>query len=75
MELTEMVQKWPRWVEKYAHIQSLENANMYKFIFKREAMVSRDMDRRVKDEVAIKLLYGEARTNIMQGRYPLSVLT
>lgn len=76
MELFDMVSKWPRWCEKYTHAQASDAnpvASTYKLIFKREAMVTRQMEKELTDEAAIKLLYGEARSAVMEGRYPLAV--
>ncbi|KAI3637497.1 hypothetical protein MIR68_004146 [Amoeboaphelidium protococcarum] len=73
MELSEMVAKWPRYMEKYTHSQDVVNATDYKFVFKREAMVSVMQERQIVDEVAIKLLYGEARNNVIRARYPVSL--
>ena len=70
MEVKEMIRKWPYWFEKYTHRTDMQ-ASTYKLVFKREAMVTKDMERECKDEVALKLLYGEARNNIMLGRYPV----
>lgn len=76
MDLYEMVDKWPRWLEKYTHTtdDSEKTAGSYKIVFKREAMVTKDQERQIKDETAIKLLYGEARNNMMNGRYPITSL-
>lgn len=73
MNLYEMVEKWPRWLEKYTHTtdDSDKSSGAYKFVFKREAMATKDQERQLTDETAIKLLYGEARNNIMNGRYPI----
>ena len=72
-----MMNKWPRYLEKYTHSTSNENNNANatsKFIFKREAMITKASEMKLQDEVAIKLLYGEARTNVMNGRYPLTTI-
>lgn len=70
MDLFEMTGKWRRWMEKYTH--SSQTSPNFKFVLKREAMCSREYERQIKDEVAIKLLYGEARNNVISGRYPCS---
>lgn len=75
LELLDMTAKWPRYLEKYTHsndIYSAQSATSYKFVFKREAMFSVKQEREIKDEVAIKLLFGEARNNVFAGRYPFS---
>jgi hypothetical protein len=73
MEIFRVVKKWRRWVEKYTHQRpdSLASSK-YKFVYKREAMVTVEAERRITDSSALKLLYGEARNNFMSGRYPIS---
>ena len=66
-----MTKKWPRYLEKYTH-HAVEEMSPFKFVFKREAMISKAEELQLKDEVAIKLFYGEVRNNIMNGRYPLA---
>lgn len=74
-----MVAKWPRYMEKYTHHTAdaaVENnpVENYKLIFKREAMVTKSDEEQCQDPVALKLLYGEARNNVMNGRYPLNTV-
>lgn len=70
LELREMVEKWPRYFEKYTHRPETDSGT-FKFVYRREAMVSIEAESRIFDAAAIKLLYGEARKNIMTGRYPV----
>jgi hypothetical protein len=74
VELFAIVKKWRRWFEKYTHQRNDSAASgKYKFLFKREAMLTIEQERQTKDEVAIKLLYGEARNSVMNGRYPVKL--
>lgn len=75
-----MIFKWHRWIEKYTHNAfsrhrgpdgTFPKAPAYKFFLRREAMVLRNQESTLVDEAAIKLLYGEARSKIMSGKYPL----
>ncbi|KAJ1537229.1 Krev interaction trapped protein 1 [Nowakowskiella sp. JEL0078] len=60
-------------VEKYTHYPEAANPkhpiNKYWVVFKREALVSKQLERKITDEVVIKLLYGEAKHNVLIGRY------
>jgi hypothetical protein len=75
MEMTDMIAKWPRYVEKYTHNSFMAEAKVstppFKFVFKREAMVTKEQEQQIKDETAIKLLFGEAKNNYISGRYPV----
>ena len=51
-----MVEKFPRFVEKYTHYTGKVE---WKFYYKREAMLSKGDERKTKDPSAIKLLYSE----------------
>ena len=52
----EVVEKFPRFVEKYTHYTGKVE---WKFYYKREAMLSKGDERKTKDPSAIKLLYSE----------------
>lgn len=66
LTLNEMVHKWPRYLEKYTHNSEIPTGNSsYKFVFKREALVTKENEEMIEDLVAIKLLYGEARNRIL----------
>lgn len=58
-------------MEKYTHAS--KNSLESRLIYKREAMTTVEDEKRCKDLVAIRLLYGEARKNVLSGRYPVSV--
>ena len=59
-----------RWTEKYTH----EKDSNYRFVFKREALLDRDIEATLTqgNAKAIQLLCGEARENVLNGRYPCS---
>jgi hypothetical protein len=57
MKITEAVEKWSRWVEKYTHDTS-EVFN-YRIVYKREALLDKEIESLIKDPQAVNLLYGE----------------
>ncbi|EPZ35772.1 second domain of [Rozella allomycis CSF55] len=70
MNLIRVFNKWKRWCEKYAHNTTDLD---FRFVFRREALIDRDIEAKsIKDETTMKLMFGEARVNIMRGRYPCS---
>jgi hypothetical protein len=47
--------------------------NRYYFVYKREAILSRNMDEQAKNAfIVAQLLYGEAKRNFLNGRYLIS---
>jgi len=70
-DLLESVEKFPRYVEKYTHRKVSDVEIRWRFVYKREAMVRLETDRKVKDPNAIRLLYLEAVANVLSTRYPL----
>ncbi|KAJ3109420.1 FERM domain-containing protein 8 [Phlyctochytrium planicorne] len=69
-----LVINWNKVVVKYTHFpQALDPAhlvNRHWFIFRREATVSKDQEIRFNgDENVVNLLYGEAKRNVLSGRY------
>lgn len=78
LNIFDLVKKWPKYLEKYTHnIEAIENPNSpynsFMLIYKREAIISRNVERKCSDEASIRLFYGEARQNVLSGRYPCSV--
>jgi len=75
LDLFTLAKKWPKYLEKYTHsIEAIENPesefNTFTYIYKREAIISRNVERKCSDEASIRLFYGEARQNVLTGRYP-----
>jgi len=66
-DLFEIVEKFPRYVEKYTHYTGPVD---WRFHYKREALLPKEDDRKVKDPSAIKLLYSEALYNVLYSRFP-----
>ncbi|KAJ3028438.1 UNVERIFIED_CONTAM: FERM domain-containing protein 8 [Siphonaria sp. JEL0065] len=77
--LLQVVEDWPRLVVKYTHypqaVDSDHMFNRYWLIFRREASVCKKLEREItlKDTNMLKMLYGEAKRNIITGRYPCTV--
>ncbi|KAJ3125160.1 hypothetical protein HK098_000534 [Nowakowskiella sp. JEL0407] len=74
LNLFDFIPKWHKWVEKYTHYPEAANSmhpiNRHWIVFKRAALLSKHVERKITDEVVIKLLYGEAKHNVIIGRYP-----
>lgn len=64
--------KWSRWVEKYTH-DSLNVSRPAEFQIRREAMVTKAQERKVIEEGCVRLLYAEAKDNVISGRYPTTI--
>jgi len=54
--LVEIVDKFPRYAQKYTHHPGPYE---WKFYYKREALLSKIAERKIKDISSIKLLYSE----------------
>ena len=76
-DIFEIVTKWNKWNEKYTHNPRCEDpsdpSNDFFFVYKREALLNIKAERRTNDEAVLRLLYGEARQNILAGVYPCKV--
>jgi len=55
-DVFEVVEKFPRYVEKYTHYSGPVN---WRFYYKREALLTKNDERKTKDPSAIKLLFSE----------------
>ena len=55
-DVFEVVEKFPRYVEKYTHYSGPVD---WKFYYKREALLTKNDERKTKDPSAIKLLFSE----------------
>ncbi|KXS22365.1 hypothetical protein M427DRAFT_50695 [Gonapodya prolifera JEL478] len=80
IDLFEMLSLWPRWVEKYTHHPNVTPASSpfsapckFHLSFRRECLVPKAKERKVAEEAAVRLLFGEARRNVLAGRYPCAV--
>ncbi|KAI9350904.1 hypothetical protein BDR26DRAFT_798193 [Obelidium mucronatum] len=77
--LLQVAEDWPQLVVKYTHYPQAVDPdhmfNRYWLIFRREASVCKKAEREVilRDYVALKMLFGEAKRNIITGRYPCTV--
>ncbi|KAJ3127562.1 FERM domain-containing protein 8 [Physocladia obscura] len=77
--ILQVVEDWPRLVVKYTHAPQAVDPdhmlNRYWLIYKREASVCKQKEREIvlNDSIALKMLYGEAKRNIITGRYPCTV--
>ncbi|KAI8615367.1 hypothetical protein BC830DRAFT_1064468 [Chytriomyces sp. MP71] len=75
-DLLEVVVDWNKLVVKYTHFPQAVDPdhlfNQYWLIFRREASVCKSVERAtsLKDGIALKMLFGEAKRNIVTGRYP-----
>ncbi|KAI8811177.1 FERM central domain-containing protein [Cladochytrium replicatum] len=74
LNLFDFIPKWHVWMQKYTHLPECKTAthptNRHWFVFRREALFSKTLERKVTEENAIKLFYGEAKHNVTSGRYP-----
>ncbi|RKO96558.1 hypothetical protein CXG81DRAFT_11181, partial [Caulochytrium protostelioides] len=77
MDIFVIMCKWYQFMMQYAHFPEASNPNdsinRHWFIYRREASLSRQLEITCKEDVAIKLLYGEAKRNIHSGRWPCSI--
>ncbi|ORY47292.1 hypothetical protein BCR33DRAFT_658199 [Rhizoclosmatium globosum] len=77
--LVDIVKDWRQLVVKYTHFPQAVDPdhmfNRYWLLFRREASVCKKVERELtlKDTIALKMLFGEAKRNIITGRYPCSV--
>ncbi|TPX67839.1 hypothetical protein CcCBS67573_g07358 [Chytriomyces confervae] len=77
--ILKVVQDWNALVVKYTHYPQAVDPdhmfNRYWLIFRREASVCKKVERDIslKDGIALKMLFGEAKRNILTGRYPCTV--
>ena len=64
---------WNMWMSKYTHYPEAEDPthpiNRHWFVYKREASVSIDAERRISGEYSLSMLYGEVCTYICQPMY------
>lgn len=76
-DIFEVVTKWHKWNEKYTHNPKCDDpedpVNEFYFIFKREALLSLPVEKKITDEAVLKLLYGEAHQRVLAGTYPIKV--
>ena len=61
------MERWPHWLRRYT--MEGEPSLEYHFQARREAMLTLLVERKVAEEPAINLLYGEARKQFLAGRY------
>ncbi|KAJ3339636.1 hypothetical protein HDU93_007963 [Gonapodya sp. JEL0774] len=80
IDIFEMLSLWPRWVEKYTHHPDASTAsspfspaNRFHLAFRRECLIPKARERKVAEEAAVRLLFGEARRNVLSGRYSCGV--
>ncbi|KAJ3072240.1 FERM domain-containing protein 8 [Podochytrium sp. JEL0797] len=77
--LLKVIEDWHDLVVKYTHFPQAVDPdhmfNRYWLIFRREASLCKKVEREItlKDTIALKMLFGEAKRNIVTGRYPCSV--
>ncbi|KAI8902115.1 hypothetical protein BC833DRAFT_613962 [Globomyces pollinis-pini] len=73
LDLFELILFWHNWVTKYTHVPEAANpshpVNNYWLVYRREALVSIAEEKQNAGQKAISLLYGEAKRNIMSGKY------
>ncbi|KAJ3415461.1 Krev interaction trapped protein 1 [Chytridiales sp. JEL 0842] len=69
----QLVHDWSKLVVKYTHYpQAMDKDhyfNRHWFVFRREATITREIESNITDESVTKLLYGEARRNVLHNRY------
>ncbi|TPX43817.1 hypothetical protein SeMB42_g04568 [Synchytrium endobioticum] len=74
LDLFQVKQKWPRWMVKYTHFPEAEDPehpiNDASLVFRRNATIPKSVDRKIADDAVLRLLYGEAKENVIAGRYP-----
>ncbi|KAJ3148672.1 Krev interaction trapped protein 1 [Geranomyces variabilis] len=65
--------QWNTMVLDFTHypeaIDPSHPINRHWFVYRREASVTKDAERRYTDDATVRLLYGEAKRNVMTGRY------
>ena len=64
--LNRATRRWKRWAEKYAHEDSVK----FRFMFKRDALVWTEKEALITKISTLKLLYTEAKENVISGLYP-----
>ncbi|KAI8820207.1 uncharacterized protein EV422DRAFT_496994 [Fimicolochytrium jonesii] len=73
LDIFSIMDKWNTMVLDYTHypeaIDPGHPINRHWFVFRREATVTRSQERKYTDPSTVRLLYGEARRNVMTGRY------
>lgn len=60
-------EQWTQLMLKFAACEPTESP---KLVLKRDAFVLKAMERKVRDEVALELLFDEARYNVIYSKYP-----
>ncbi|KAI9093061.1 hypothetical protein DFS34DRAFT_270830 [Phlyctochytrium arcticum] len=73
LDIFTIMNKWNTLVLDCTHypeaIDPTHPINRHWFVYRREATVLKDVERCCTDPAAVRLLYGEAKRNVMTGRY------
>ncbi|KNC97874.1 uncharacterized protein SPPG_06867 [Spizellomyces punctatus DAOM BR117] len=73
LDIFSLMNKWNTLVLDFTHypeaIDPTHAINRHWFVYRREATVTKSFERRFTDDPTVRLLYGEAKRNVMTGRY------
>ncbi|KAI9001972.1 hypothetical protein BC832DRAFT_561871 [Gaertneriomyces semiglobifer] len=77
LDIFSIMNKWNTLVLNYTHypeaIDPNHPINRHWFVYRREATLTKRVERLVTHDPTVRLLYGEAKRNIMTGRYVCTV--
>ncbi|KAI9208087.1 FERM central domain-containing protein [Polychytrium aggregatum] len=77
MDIFELMFRWTMWTEKYTHYPECgvpqHPINRHWFVYRREISITKQIESTVTEEACIRLLYGEAKRNVLTGRFPCTV--
>nr|CAI5846960.1 unnamed protein product [Callosobruchus analis] len=69
------LQKWRSLVEQYSHASyNRQQRDEPKIMFQRNVFFPQHLEEKIKEHKILELLYEEARSNILKGRYPCEVI-
>ncbi|KAJ3049421.1 FERM domain-containing protein 8, partial [Rhizophlyctis rosea] len=73
LDIFEVMKRWHLLVLQYTHypeaIDCFHPINRHWFVYRREATTPRSYERTLTEDAVIRLLYGEAKRNVMTSRY------
>ncbi|KAJ3184380.1 Krev interaction trapped protein 1 [Gaertneriomyces sp. JEL0708] len=77
LDIFSIMNKWNTLVLNYTHypeaIDPNHPINRHWFVYRREATLTKRLERLVTHDPTVRLLYGEAKRNVMTGRYVCTV--
>ncbi|KAI8907115.1 hypothetical protein DFJ77DRAFT_189724, partial [Powellomyces hirtus] len=73
VDIFAIMAQWNTMVLDYTHypeaVDPTHPINRHWFVYRREASVTKNTEKRYSDDATVRLLYGEAKRNVMTGRY------